>query len=351
MPFMQRITWSGIALHQGRVPNYPASHGCIRLPGGFAASLFGYTRQRSHVVVARDGEAPYPLTHGLLFQPANPFDVTPPAHLELRRLGGTGPAAIPPVRLASVGGIGAAVGAPPAAADPSPQPETVLSGLAAIHHMDHAVMTAHRQLYYRRRSTEPLRVLVSRQSAREKMKHMQQTLARLGFEIGEVDGVLGRQTSAAIKAFQKQVGLPPTGAPSEAFHEALYRKAGVEAPPEVHLKVRQGQKPVFAAVAGLTQPDAPMGTHLFLMVGKTASGEGSTAAWNGISLKPGGAAWEQPIMPARNARAVLDRIRIAAHDRLMLEDMLTPGSSLIVTDGGTDRETTWYTDFIVVLDH
>ncbi|HSC19836.1 MAG TPA: L,D-transpeptidase family protein [Rhizomicrobium sp.] len=41
MPFMQRLTWSGIALHAGHVPGYPASHGCIRLPSSFARWLYG----------------------------------------------------------------------------------------------------------------------------------------------------------------------------------------------------------------------------------------------------------------------------------------------------------------------
>jgi hypothetical protein len=44
MPYMQRLNWHGIALHGGHVPGYPASHGCIRLPMGFAKLLFGVTR-------------------------------------------------------------------------------------------------------------------------------------------------------------------------------------------------------------------------------------------------------------------------------------------------------------------
>jgi len=43
MPFMQRITWSGIALHAGLLPGYPASHGCVRMPHEFAERLFGMT--------------------------------------------------------------------------------------------------------------------------------------------------------------------------------------------------------------------------------------------------------------------------------------------------------------------
>ena len=53
MPFMQRITWSGVAMHLGVVPGYPASHGCIRLPDGFARKFWGMTQIGSRVVVAR----------------------------------------------------------------------------------------------------------------------------------------------------------------------------------------------------------------------------------------------------------------------------------------------------------
>jgi lipoprotein-anchoring transpeptidase ErfK/SrfK len=44
MPFMQRLTWDGIALHAGEIPGHPASHGCVRLPLAFAKHLFGVTR-------------------------------------------------------------------------------------------------------------------------------------------------------------------------------------------------------------------------------------------------------------------------------------------------------------------
>ena len=52
MPFMQRLTWDGIALHAGKLPGYPASHGCIRLPDAFAKLLFEETRKGMLVVIA-----------------------------------------------------------------------------------------------------------------------------------------------------------------------------------------------------------------------------------------------------------------------------------------------------------
>lgn len=51
MPFMQRLTWSGIAIHAGRLPGYPASHGCVRLPHTFAQALFKLTHASATTVV------------------------------------------------------------------------------------------------------------------------------------------------------------------------------------------------------------------------------------------------------------------------------------------------------------
>src|SRR5262245_49157564 len=79
MPFMQRITWTGIALHAGVLPGRPASHGCIRMPMAFAERLFGLTNMGMRVVVVRDDIAPMDIAHPLLFVPAPAPKVAPPA--------------------------------------------------------------------------------------------------------------------------------------------------------------------------------------------------------------------------------------------------------------------------------
>lgn len=67
MPFMQRITWSGVALHAGELPGYPASHGCIRLPAQFAARLWNWTTRRGARVIITPGEVtPIDVTHKTL---------------------------------------------------------------------------------------------------------------------------------------------------------------------------------------------------------------------------------------------------------------------------------------------
>jgi hypothetical protein len=57
MPYMERLTWKGVALHAGNLPGYPASHGCVRMPTGFAKLLYGQTSLGMTVVIA-DREAP-----------------------------------------------------------------------------------------------------------------------------------------------------------------------------------------------------------------------------------------------------------------------------------------------------
>jgi peptidoglycan hydrolase-like protein with peptidoglycan-binding domain len=77
MPWMNRITWSGTALHAGVVPGYPASHGCIRLPFSFAPKLFQITTVGDNVIVTRERIAPKLIEHPNLFQPLPP--PAPPA--------------------------------------------------------------------------------------------------------------------------------------------------------------------------------------------------------------------------------------------------------------------------------
>lgn len=63
MPNMNRLTWSGIALHAGNLPGYPASHGCIRLPLEFSARLFEITHIGTPVIIAGSNTDPWELTH------------------------------------------------------------------------------------------------------------------------------------------------------------------------------------------------------------------------------------------------------------------------------------------------
>jgi lipoprotein-anchoring transpeptidase ErfK/SrfK len=66
MPFMQRITWSGVAMHAGVLPGHPASHGCIRMPMAFAVKLYNWTRMGARVIVTPGDVTPENFSHPLL---------------------------------------------------------------------------------------------------------------------------------------------------------------------------------------------------------------------------------------------------------------------------------------------
>src|SRR5579871_122333 len=69
MPNMLRITWNGIALHGGPLPGYAASHGCVRMPYGFAEKLFDKTRIGMRVIISPEDAAPVDFSHPALFSP------------------------------------------------------------------------------------------------------------------------------------------------------------------------------------------------------------------------------------------------------------------------------------------
>jgi hypothetical protein len=72
MPYQQRLTWDGIALHAGGLPGYPESHGCVHLPSAFAAKLFDASNMGMTVVVAEEGKAPVSLVHPGALSPIDP---------------------------------------------------------------------------------------------------------------------------------------------------------------------------------------------------------------------------------------------------------------------------------------
>ena len=190
MPYMQRLTWSGIALHEGVVPNYPASHGCIRMPRGFAQQLFSMTDRGAHVIVTRKRAEPRSVTHAAL--PALRLPETEVASLAAELRPGL-PGAVTDGDAGTVGSIG-------------PTEPTL------------------------KLPSQPLRILVTPTSAQERLRDMQRVLDQLGYDPGPVDGVMGRKTRAAIRLFQEGAELPVTGEPTDLVLRALYAEAGEAGP-------------------------------------------------------------------------------------------------------------------------
>ena len=267
MPWMQRLTRSGTALHGGDVPGYPASHGCIRLPAAFAPRLFEMTERGMNVIVDDDHLAPARIDHPNLPQPLS--DV---ADLSRKQ--------------------------------------------ASLEVKDDAVVTD-------ASCAPPLRILVTRRTLRDRIISVQTALAEMGYLAQQnFTGIVGRQTRAALKAFQKANDLPQTGTLSKGLAAAIYKAAGKEEPPQGHLFVRQDYSRLFDAPIAFNDPDRTLGTHVFTSVAPVP-GENETA-WLGMSLEGG------------DGGDALDRLQIPADLRQKLAAALSPGSTFIIGDISLD---------------
>ncbi len=348
MPYMQRLTWSGIALHEGYVPNYPASHGCIRLPKAFARELFSLTKVGAEVIITGRSDGPMPISHPTLFQPWHPDMALGTHSTGLHEVGVHGiglhdldtvPSDIRDNRvIASADGMS---GVADTASDaqsglrggihaPAIKPDPASVALADLEY------TVDRIEAYKRRSTAPLRILVTQRTGRQRMMDIQRLLARLGHDPGPIDGYLGSLTGRAIQGFQRERDLAPTGMVTDDLVAALYAAAGIEEP-SGHLYVRQKRKDIFDAPVTLVDADLPLGTHVF-SVRSVDEGTGK-ARWTVLNVGDGS--------PTASARAALDRVKIPAYARRRIAELLMPGSSVIISDAGRGRETMRGTDFIV----
>ena len=320
MPFMQRLTWSGIALHASNsVPAYPASHGCVRLPNDFAKTLFNLTRRGGHVLVSDREVEPRRIVHEALFKPAT---VLPEAKLlsdaDLR----------PGLLDASTTSVEVAMTEPVAAT------------------LEPAVQKTEQ---------DPIRILVTRRGERENLIDLQTLLTELGYDAGVPDGLFGRQTIAAIKAFQAAEGLAEDGRVTPELTTAVYAKAGKGTPPNGRILVRQKFKPVLEAAVTIRDPEIALGTHFLLA--RDVDGEKGTAEWYGMTMEdhlPQSTMTRLGIAEAADAGApdalakVLGRIDIPADMRIRISAMLSDGASLSISDTGLGPETGNGTDFITI---
>ena len=286
MPWMQRLTWSGTALHGGVVPGYPASHGCIRLPFSFAPKLFEITTGGENVVVAYDPSKPRFVEHSVLFEPVSPAS---DANLTEQN--------------SSTADHEVDTSNP---TDQETRTETVIRSDDTLVGIVDAGSSA------------PLRILVTRQTERDRIITVQYLLSSMGYLTPQkFSGRLGAETVAAIKAFQKANGVRETGSYSDDLAKQVYKVAGKDKLPEGHLFVRQQFRPVLDVPVSFRNPEQTLGTHLF------------TALFDAGETKP---RWMAISLEGDDAMRVLDRIQIPTDVRQKIAEKLTPGSSLIVAD-------------------
>lgn len=266
MPYMQRITWSGIALHAGDLPGYPASHGCIRLTHDFAVRLFHLTKRGTRVIIAHDDIQPTEIRSPQLFVPK------------------------PKVALAS------------------PQSDTAARP-------GNGTITAD--------ATEVS--LVAKAKQQEDAKAPDPTA-----------GAAAPEKGASISVF-------------------VSRKLS-------KLFVRQGFTPLFDAPVTIQDSPEPMGTHVFTAM--EFQNGGAAMRWTVVSV-PDKSSHGQRTPPSSKkehakqtvravlpkpdkAGAALNRIEIPQDAVERIAQLLTPGSSLIISDHGISDETGAHTDFIVL---
>lgn len=320
MPFMQRLTWSGIALHEGKVPNYPASHGCVRLPSKFAKSLFGDTRTGVHVIITDRPVSLRFVQHPALFVPRDDADDGKLllSDVELR----------PATFDAALGTVEVAVNEKTQSLKPAAKA----------------------------REPSPLRILITRRGEREKVMDIQTVLTRLGFDAGAADGYAGEMTISAINGFKRWKGLKTTGPLlNDAFVTALYASAGEDHPLSGQIMVRQDFKPLFEAAINIKDPEVALGTHFLEAV--SVDRAAGTAEWNGVTLdnhlpaaarKRLGITVTEPPGGFDQLSAMLSRLEIPADIRDRIEQELSSGSSITVSDLSHQMETGTGTDFITV---
>ena len=305
MPWMQRLTRSGTALHAGVVPGYPASHGCIRLPFSFAPKLFQITSVGDHVLVASDRVVPKLIEHPTLFQPSmppQPDETTVPVVVDTQG-----------------SSTEDAQKEPAAGAEMNITAAELLGSASSKPSLDGPNSSSVAELG----SSAPLRFLVTRRTQRDRIIGVQYLLSSLGYlRTQKFYGRIGNETVAAIKAFQKANGLPTTGAFTDNLEIKIHQVAGKEEPPDGHLFVRQDFHHLFDAPIAFRNPHETLGTHVFVAL-RFAPGDAKTQ-WMAISLE------------GDNATSILDRIDIPDALRQKVSQRLTPGSSLIIADRSID---------------
>ncbi|MDH6266769.1 peptidoglycan hydrolase-like protein with peptidoglycan-binding domain [Rhizobium sp. SG_E_25_P2] len=318
MPFMQRLTWSGVALHEsGHVPRYPASHGCVRMPGDFAKMLFGMTKRGYHVVITNREIAPQPMPEIGLFKPrypAQPGDLLSDAAMRPSMPTTDGSIEIATAETLPKLGAGAV------AELPKPQPA--------------------------------LKLLITRVTERHALREVQAMLNQLGYDAGDETGTLTTKTAKAIKAYQTLHGQKPTGQANAAFKASLYKVLNRKAPTG-WLYARQNFKPVFDGPVDIAEPDLALGTHFYHAVGVHPAQR--SADWYGVTLDnqiPAkqavrlGIVRQPDAQAADAAQAAFERIAIPTDLRNKIEVMMGSGSSLTITDAQDNLNTGDGTDFI-----
>lgn len=322
MPHMQRLTWSGIALHGGVLPGYPASHGCIRMPFAFAARLFDMTQLGLRVVVAPGDAVPVEITHPVLFSPHPEASALASARaIEAEQAARKADEA----RFAAV----AAARQAARATVPVRVAENLLARVqeqvaAAAANLDSADEQSRREAEQARTAAMP------------RISELRAQLAAAKAELEPKLSAVAPAREAAVRAEATRIAA--TAAAQEA---ALAPISVFVSRKTQRLYVRRGFQPVLESEVAVSDPDRAIGTHMFTALSRVE--DKRQLRWIAVSLD------EKGVGGPKQAEAALDRVAIpsAALERIVA--MIAPKSSLIISDEELSPETASDTDFVVVL--
>ncbi|MCX7311222.1 MAG: L,D-transpeptidase family protein [Alphaproteobacteria bacterium] len=348
MPYMQRITWSGSALHQGPLPGYPASHGCVRLTENFAQLLWKTTKMGARVIITRPEVAPIEFDHARLFVPKPQMAESPPLPLPAPKPAAAAPALTPlpavvatePAFTSSVAKVRTAdasnaiavmtatgddakavansVVTEPAADAPAAEQATKStdgSGGSAKELVAEATSSAEHnsgQAEARPAATDAqvaeaspvetktaeaetaevkpaeAEAAVTAEPVPSEIKSAATKPADIKpAEAVAVDAVAVEAKSAPLAAPAPiMIDERPKAMPPAAVREANGRPISVFVSlKDSKLYVRQGWKPLFDAPVSFERPDQPVGTHVYTAMGMKVSGEG--LRWTVVSIPSG----------------------------------------------------------------
>ena len=334
MPNMQRITWNGIALHGGPLPGYAASHGCVRMPYGFAEKLFDKTRIGMRVIIAPNDAAPVEFSHPALFMPNAEALAAAPAHTEAlareaaeaaKAAGETKKAAATAVRetasltssLRKLELLKRGADAELASAD---------KALAAAKTDEAKARAEERKQKAEAKATEAAtRLDTAKSDAKSKLDAA--AAAKDAAKAAET-----RKAASAKAASDAKLALEPVSIYISRATQKLYVRRNT------HKPAPDGGGEVFDATievpVTIRNPEKRIGTHVFTAMARNEAG----LRWSAVTIDD-----------ADDAKDALDRITIpqAVLDRI--GPTALPRSSIVISDEPLSAETNYRTEFVAVL--
>ncbi|MGA8616671.1 MAG: L,D-transpeptidase, partial [Xanthobacteraceae bacterium] len=333
MPNMQRITWSGIALHGGPLPGYAASHGCVRMPYDLAEKLFDKTPIGMRVIIAPNDVDAVEFSHPALFVPNPEALAAAPARAEkLAR------EAEDAAKISDEAKSAAAAATRDAASLTASQRKLERLKTRA----DAELMFADKALAAAKTDQAKTQAEDLKQKASTKAAELQTQLESAETEAktkaeaaaaaqNAAKAAEAKRADAAKAARDAKLALEPVSVFISRATQRLYVRRGT------HARAPGGGEmfdTILEVPVTIRNPDKPIGTHVFTAVARTDVG----LRWTAVTIDSGD-----------NAKSALDRITIPQDVLDRIAPTALPRSSLIISDEPLNRETNYRTEFVVVL--